>query len=84
MTPLHCARDVVRARFLIEEGARLYGHGAMVDAAQLQASQGRMAALDAARRDVMSSYPEADPDDRWSDEREPNELDEGWGLDEPR
>ena len=78
MSMTRCARDVVRARFLIDEGARLFGHGAMVDAVQLQASQDQTEAMDAVRRR------EADPGDRWPGDPEPYEFEEEWPEHEPR
>jgi len=60
------SRDVVRAQALIQEGERLFGRAAMVDAVQLQASQDqqdRMAehyvAMDAVR-DVEEPYYDED------------------------
>jgi hypothetical protein len=51
----------------------------MVRAVEAQASQDRMQAMDAARRDVMQSY---EDEERWSGDPEP--LDEEWPEHEPR
>jgi hypothetical protein len=51
------ARDMVHARLLIEEGAARFGHGSMLAAVEVQASQDRTAALEPVRE---SYRPEAD------------------------
>jgi hypothetical protein len=72
-------RDVVRAQALIQEGERVFGRAAMVDAVQLQASQDRTAALETAGEPY---HRELDP---WADDRAPHYPDdEDWLEDEPR
>jgi hypothetical protein len=56
------ARDVVLAQALIQEGAAVFGHAAMVDAVELQASQDRMQVMEAA------AEPYHRVDDAWAEE----------------
>jgi hypothetical protein len=77
-------RDMPRAQQLIEDGADLFGHSSTVAAVAAQARQDELAAMDAARRDVMQSYPQGDLGDQWPGEPEPDYLDdEEWPHDEP-
>jgi hypothetical protein len=70
------ARDVVSARVLIADGAALYGHSALLAAVELQASQNRMQAMEAAGEPY---HREVDP---WSDDREPYGLEDERSEDE--
>jgi len=63
-----------RAQQLIEDGAEMFGHSSMVPAVAAQARRDELAAMDAARRDVMQSY---EDDERWSGDPEPYELERG-------
>jgi hypothetical protein len=51
-------RDMPLAQELIEDGAEMFWHAAMVAAVEMQARQGRMAAIDAVR-DVEEPKPDA-------------------------
>jgi hypothetical protein len=69
------ARDVVRAQSLIQEGAAVFGHDAMLAAVELQAGQDRMQAMEAAGEpyhrvdDAWAEEPYSLEDERSEDER---------------
>jgi hypothetical protein len=73
-----------RAQQLIEDGTDLFGHRSMVAAVAAQARQDELAAMDAARRDVVQLYPQGDLGDQSPGEPEPNYVDdEDWPHEEP-